>query len=133
MAHELGMQQRRCRFDIGTKRIVAGKVALVLTQVEVVHMHMFPRRDGLAGKADDLVVATHGLTCGDGAGGDFVARRNQATHSDVFHGRTAHELLAGDDDVVVRVQSNVWVHGMQRGIRKTTSLAAATEKWPAHK
>ena len=67
---------------------------------------MLTRCNGLVRKTNDLVVAAHRLAHGDGACGDFVARRNQAAHGHALHGVAAHELAAGDDHVVRRVQAD---------------------------
>jgi len=111
MAHEFRMQQRRSRFDIGAKRIVAGEVAFVVAQIQVVHMDMFSRCNRLAGKANDLVIAAHRFARGNRSGGDFVPRWNQAAYRDVFNGGAAHQLLAGDDNIVIGVKSDMLVHG----------------------
>ena len=61
--HESRFAQRRGRFHIGADGVIAGKVALVRSHVEVMRMHMLAGRNGLAGKTDDLVVASDGIAC----------------------------------------------------------------------
>ena len=51
------------------------------------------------------------LTFGNVAQGDFVARGNQAAHRHTtVHARAAHELLARDAHIVLRVQEDKWLH-----------------------
>ena len=112
VAHESRLLAQRFRFHILTNGVVAFEVALFCTHVQVVRVHMLARCDGLVRKANDLVVAAHRLAQGDGACGDFVARRNQAAHGYAVHGASAHELGAGNDHVVRRVQADEGVlHG----------------------
>ena len=134
MAHELRMQQWRSRFDVGAKRIVAGEIAFVVAQVQVVHMDVFSRCNGLAGKADDLVVAAHRFARGNGAGGDFVPGWNQAAYCNVFNAGAAHQLLAGDDNIVIGVKSDMLVHeSLLCLVRPWPSNGVTKEKWPVHK
>ena len=58
-AHEARLTPGRGGFHVGAEGVVARKVTLVGTHVEVVGVHMLAGCDGLAGKADDLVVAPH--------------------------------------------------------------------------
>ena len=85
IAHELGVLQCRFWFDVGAVGIVARKVTFVVAQVQIVRVYVFAGRNRLTRKTNDLVVASHGLTGFDGAGGDFVARWNQAAHRNVFN------------------------------------------------
>ena len=59
-------------------------------------------------EADDLVVALDGLAGADRARRDLVTRRNQPGDGDVLLGeqRAAHELRAGDHDVIVGVKAD---------------------------
>lgn len=60
----------------------------------------------------DLVVAAHWFTHGNGAGGDFVAWRDQAFDGDAFDNGSTEELGACDQDVVGGVEANVGIHGL---------------------
>ena len=106
VAHEAGLLAGRFGFDVLADGVVALEIAFFGTHVQVVRVHMLARRDGLVCKTNDLVVAAHRLAHGDGACSDFVARRNQAAHGDAVHGAATHELAAGNDHVVRRVQAN---------------------------
>ena len=100
----------RRRVDVGgglgaaRRRVVAGEAR----ELEVVRVHVLARRDRDLGAADDLVVAAHRLAGRDRAGRDLVPRRDQADDGDPFalDPRAADELLAGDDDVVVRMDAD---------------------------
>ena len=111
-ALESGVAARCIGFHVGAKSVVAGKVAFLRAHVQVVHMHMLARANGLAGKTNDLVVTTHGLTGRQGPGGDFVARRDQAAHGNALDLAAAHELAAGNDHVVGGMKANEGLHGV---------------------
>ena len=53
---------------------------------------MLAGSDRLAGKADDLVIAPHRVTSGDGVRRDFVAGRNQSPGGDRLHTGTSDQL-----------------------------------------
>ena len=97
-------------FDIFAKCIVAGEVTFFRTHIEVVYMHMVARRNGATGKTDDLVVTPNRLTSTNIANGNFVSRWNQATHVDMLHGCTTHQLATRDDNVVRDMESNKRLH-----------------------
>jgi hypothetical protein len=67
----------------------------------------------LAGKADDLVVAAHGIACVQRLGGYFVARGDQAFGGDVFYFCAGDELCACYDDVVCGMESYKRCHGVR--------------------
>ena len=73
-------------------------------------MHMVARRNGAAGKANDLVVTPNRLTCTDIANSDFVARWNQAADVHMFHCGTTHQLATCDHNVVSGMESNKRLH-----------------------
>jgi hypothetical protein len=101
-AHERGRGGQVLRWlHVGTERVIAIETA----HHEVVQVHMLSGRDVAAGKADDLVVAPHGFAGLDRARGDLVRRRHQAHDRDLLVEQrgAAHQLRAGDDDVVVRM------------------------------
>ena len=69
-------------------------------------MDVLARTDRATREADDLVVPPHRIADGDRARGDLVSRRHETHDGDVLveQFRAADELLAGDDDVVCRMQ-----------------------------
>ena len=71
---------------------------------------MFAGRNRPAGKANDLVVAPHRLTRDDGAAGNLVTGRDQTTGRHALDCGTAHQLAAGYEDIVRRVESDKRVH-----------------------
>ena len=102
--------------DLGAERVIAGELA----HRQIVQMHLLARPDGPGRKADDLVVALDRLALGDRARGDLVARRDEPDDGDVFIAQqgAADQLLAGDDDVVLRVQAD----GERGGCEHLTDL-----------
>ena len=89
---------------------------------------MLARSDVFRGKADDLVVAAHGVTGRDGAGGDFVARRDQTAHSDGLYRGAREQLLATDDHVIGGVEANAIVHKKIK-IKKPLNGATTGQCW----
>ena len=74
-------------------RIHANRVvAIEVAHRKIVQMHVLARRDRPAREADDLVVASHGLTDVDRPRRDLVAGRNQARDGDVL----VEQLRAAD-------------------------------------
>jgi hypothetical protein len=129
----VGMNRRH---DAGARLVRALEVG----EGQVVGVHMLAGRDGLRGGADDLAIAPHRLTGGDGAAGHLVAGRHQARdHHGAFSGErgTAEQLPPRDDDVVGRVDADdrrvgavraCRAHGLRRrsapGPRHAPSAAA---------
>ena len=109
-AHERGFAFCGGWFHLGTKGVVARKVAFVRAHVEVVGVHMFALGNGLAGEADDLVVAAHGGALCNGMGRDLVAGWHEAAHGEVLDGGAAHQLAAGDHHVISGVQADKGGH-----------------------
>ena len=128
ITHELGVASRCLGFDVGAKRVVPRKVAFVGAHVKVVGVHMLARSDVFSGKADDLVVAAHGVTGRDGAGGDFVARRDQTAHSDGLYRGAREQLLAADDHVIGGMEANAIVH-KKIEIKKPLNGATTGQCW----
>jgi len=83
-------------------------IALEFAHRQVVHMDMPAALDVAGCKTDDLVVAAHRLALFDVARRHLVARRNHVAHAQAlgldFCAR--QELLAGDHDIVVRMQTD---------------------------
>ena len=131
IAHELGVKLGGLGFDIGAKRVVAGKVAFVGAHVEVVGVHMLACCDVFGGKTNDLVVAAHGVAGRDSARGDFVPGWDQTSHRDAFDRGTREQLLAADDHVIGGVEANAIVHKKTK-IKKPLSGATTGQCW-AHK
>ena len=86
------------------------------------HVHVVARRDRLRGEADDLVVAMHRLTLGHGAHGDLVPGGDAhcGAHVLLRHQRAGGKLGARDDDVVVGMQTNGEIDGLQHGATSST-------------
>lgn len=106
-AHEAG-GLRHQNGGAGVERGALGGVAREVGHAQVVHMHMLAPADRLGGKTDDLAVTAHRRTSLQIAHRHFVARRNQAADSDALlsQHRTGHQLLAGDDHIVIGVQAD---------------------------
>jgi len=83
-------------------------VAIERTHRQVVQMHVLARCNRSTREADDLVVAAYRRTGSNRTGRDLVTGRNEPRDGDVLveQFRTADQLLAGDDDVVRRMQAN---------------------------
>ncbi|MNO96485.1 hypothetical protein D3C76_881560 [compost metagenome] len=94
---------------VDTERIVPGEIA----HGQVVHVHMLTGTDGLAGKADDLAIATQRLTLGDVAGGHLVPGRHGLAHLDAFlgEGQAFGQRLASDQHIVQGVESDHGIGG----------------------
>ena len=69
---------------------------------------MLTSGDVTAGQPDGLVVAAHGFARPDVVSGQFVARRNQVAHAQLFgvDQRIGQQLLTGNQHVVVGVQAD---------------------------
>ena len=69
------------------------------------------------GETDDLVVAVRGLSLRDVAHRDLVTRgdRDSGAHVFLLQQSARRQLSTRDDDVVVRVQSNGEIGGLQHG------------------
>ena len=104
-AHEGGGLSHKGRGRGSRARCVAARK---VGKREVVRVHMLARRDCLGGRADDLVVAPHGLAHANRLCSQLVARWHQARDGDAFlrNHRAAQQLAAGDDDVVRRVDAD---------------------------
>ena len=89
---------------------------------------MLARSDVFGGKTDDLVVAAHGVTRRDGAGGNFVAWRDEATHRDGLYRSARKQLLAADDHVIGGVEANAIVHKKIK-IKKPLNGATTGQCW----
>ena len=63
-------------------------------------MHMVARRNSATGKTNDLVVTPHRLSWANIANRDFVARRNEATHSHMLDSAATHELAACNHHII---------------------------------
>ena len=100
------MFARRLGFHILPNGVVALKVAFLGAHVEVVRVHVLARLNGGAGKANDLVVATHRLASLNGARCHFVSWWNQTPHSHTIDAGAAHELGARNDHVIGRMKAN---------------------------
>ena len=109
-AHESRFTLRRRRFHVSANGIVAHKIAFVGAHIQVVGVHMFAGRDGPARKPDDLVVAPHRLAGRQRARGHLVARRDQALDDDVFDLCAAHQLGAGNQDIVGGMKADKGFH-----------------------
>ena len=105
-AHETGLFFGWLGLHVVTKSVVARKVALVRAHVEVVRVNMLAGGNRFAGKADDLVVAAHRLAGRDGVRGDLVASRDQTLDDDTLGRRTADELRAGDEHIVLGMEAD---------------------------
>ena len=96
-----------------------GVVALEVAHRQVVHVHVLAGLDVARGEADDLVVAPHRLALRDVAHRELVAGRDACTdraHVFFLDQRVpVGELDARDDDVVVGVQADGEVGGLQHG------------------
>ena len=92
----------------GVQRGNLGGVAFEVGHAQVVHMHVLAPAYGLRGKTDDLAVATHRRTGLHIAHRHFVAGRNQAADGQAFFGqhRAGDQLLAGDDHIVIGMQTD---------------------------
>ena len=110
VAHEAGFAAGWLGLEVYANRVVTGKVAFALADPQVLGVHMLASRYGLAGKADDLVIATHRLAQGNGTRGDFVPGRYQAPGGDAFNRGAAHQLASGNHHIIRGVQAYKWVH-----------------------
>ena len=133
-AHEGGGARGWRGLHVRTKRIVARKVTLVGAHVEVLCVDVFARRNGLAGKPNDLVVAAHRLARGEGTHCHLVAGRDQATHGHTFNGGAADELGACNHHVVGGVQADKRSHrGFLERMEINRTFWAATAQGMAHR
>ncbi len=102
----------------GAGKSAISVVALEVAHRHVVHVHVIASRDRLRGEADDLVVAVHRLALLDRPHRDLVAGRNAHRGAHVLFGehRSGGNLDARDDDVVLGMQADGQVGGLQHGI-----------------
>ncbi len=89
-------------FRIDAERVIA----IERTHLQVVEMDVLAGGNVATREADDLVVAAHRLALADRVRGDLVAGRDESADRDLLVEQlgAAHELRAGDDDVVGGMQ-----------------------------